>query len=145
MLRLLTLLTILMLLAHPVAAKQNKKSTKATKDTATAELVAEGQFSAAEKHIIRNEILQGQSPLPQGLEKRQESGKRLPPGWQKKITRGKRLDFHVYRSSAPLPGKALDRLPPAQAGTELIRIENEILRLEVGTRIVLDRFPLLRK
>lgn len=148
MLRLLSLLTILLLLALPVTAKQHKKQKKNI-DVSVSGLVAEGQFSAAEKHIIRNGIFQNenrkQKPLPQGVEKQQARGKGLPPGWQKKVVQGKRLDFHVYRNSAPLPGNVLDRLPPAPAGMELIRIGDDILRLQTGTHIVLDRFQLLKK
>ena len=144
MMRLLTLLAILLLLASPVAAKQHKKKGM---DTGISVLVAEGQFSAAEKHIIRNGILQTekQKPLPQGLEKQQARGKELPAGWQKKVSRGKRLDFHVYRNGEPLPGRVLEHLPPASAGMELIRIGNDILRLQVNTHIVLDHFQLLQK
>jgi len=144
MMRLLTLLTILLLLAYPVAAKQHKKYKM---DTAVSGLVAEGHFSAAEKHIIRNGIFQTekQNPLPQGLNKRQARGKELPVGWQKKVVRGKRLDFHVYRSGGPLPGRVLEHLPPTSAGMELIRIGNDILRLQVSTHIVLDHFQLLQK
>ena len=142
MMRFVTPLILLLLLAPPAFAKKHHMAGET-------ELLAAGQFSAAEKHIIRNGVLKTETKqhatLPQGQKKRLAQGKSLPPGWQAKVVRGKRLDFHVYRHGSPLPGTVLDQLSTVSAGMELIRIGNDILRLQVGTHIVLDRFQLLQK
>ncbi|MCK4535491.1 MAG: hypothetical protein KAT93_00675 [Desulfuromonadales bacterium] len=151
MLRYLALLVLLVMFALPATAKQ--KNGEPAPANAVSESVESGHFSAAERHIIRTGILQGQSrqktpsasqTLPRGIKKKGTHGKRLPPGWQKKVAPGKRLDYQVYRSGIPLSGEILKRLPPAPVGTKMIQVENTILRLHTETRIVLDTFDLLQ-
>ena len=150
--RFLYLAAVLMLIALPANAKQIKAGHFPTKETASA--IEQGRFSAAEKHIIRKGLLQGQpfrkqhsalTALPGEVAKKPAPGKHFPPGWRDRVTLGKRLDFVVYRSSSPLPGATLQRLPPTPAGMEIIRVENSILRLQANTRVVLDIFDLRPK
>lgn len=150
--RFLYLAVALMLITLPANAKQTKAGHSSANGMAAA--IEQGHFSAAERHIIRKGILQDQpfrkphaalTPLSGGVAKKLTQGKHIPPGWRERITLGKRLDFIVYRSSSRLHGATLQHLPPAPAGTEIIRVENSILRLQTNTRIVLDIFDLLPK
>ncbi|MES1945008.1 hypothetical protein PC39_12862 [Salinisphaera sp. PC39] len=76
--------------------------------------------------------------LPPGLQKKVARGEPLPPGWQKKIARGEVLPGDVYRYRQPLPGDLLRRLPRQPDGTELYRIDDDIVRVIVGTRVLAD-------
>lgn len=76
--------------------------------------------------------------LPPGLQKQVARGRGLPPGWQKKIARGEVLPGDIYRYRHPLPGDLLRRLPPQPYGTELYRIDDDIVRVIVGTQVLAD-------
>lgn len=76
--------------------------------------------------------------LPPGLQKQVTRGRGLPPGWQKKVARGEVLPGDVYRYRSALPDDLLRRLPSQPRGTELYRIDGDIVRLITGTRIVAD-------
>ena len=148
MFRTLIFIVLLAILAQPTAAKQ-KKVTPSPAAKLSGALEA-ARFNAAERHIIRSVILQdagrrdasAHSSLPPGLVKKTARGKALPPGWQKKIVPGKRLDYEVFRSGRPLPAEILKRLPPPLADTEIIRVNDTILRIQPETRIVLGMFDL---
>lgn len=152
MLRFLSLLLLLTFCGLPADANPAKNGPASAGSLAAA--IERGQFSAAERHIIRSGLLQkksgggnasGHLSVPQGLAKKQARGKSLPPGWQKRVVPGKRLDYQVYRSGTSLPGETLKRLPPAPVGTELLRIENSIVRLQANTHTVIDSFDLLQR
>ena len=150
MLRYLMFILLLAVLTGPAAAKQNKALPSA--ETNPSGSLAESRFNAAERHLIRSGLNQhadrmtssAQPGLPPGLAQKISRGKELPPGWQKKVVPGKRLDFEVYRSGRTLPPEILGRLPPPLAGTEIIRVEDTILRIRTESRIVLDMFDLFR-
>lgn len=76
--------------------------------------------------------------LPPGLQKKVERGGRLPPGWQKKVARGEVIPDDVYRYRQPLPDDLRSRLPRQPDGTELYRIDDDVVRVIVGTRILAD-------
>lgn len=76
--------------------------------------------------------------LPPGLQKQVARGRGLPPGWQKKVARGEVLPGDVYRYRSALPDDLLRRLPSQPRGTELYRIDDDIVRVMTGTRIVAD-------
>jgi hypothetical protein len=107
------------------------------------------QFSPAEKHMIRADLIpkRGQSAshphndLPPGLKKKLARGKQLPPGWQKKLAAGDRLDYQAYRQGQSLPDELLQRLP-MPPGAEVLQVEETILLLDAATRVVLDLFEL---
>jgi len=150
MLRFLVLAVALILISQPAYAKQSKTGSLSARGMA--EMIEHGHFSAAERHIIRKGIMQGHplrkphpalSALAGGKLKKLPQAKHLPNGWRGRVTLGKRLDFLVYRSGSPLSDATLRRLSSAPAGTEIIRVENSILRLQTNTRIVLDIFDLL--
>jgi len=110
-----------------------------------------GTFSSAERNLIRAWLLEKErhetvrqpaAELPPGLQKKVTRGKPLPPGWQKKLTRGERLDLDTYRLAVGLPDDLLRRLPPPPPGSEILQIEDKIIRLDAATRTILDVFGL---
>jgi len=72
---------------------------------------------------------EGHGQLPRGLEKQ---GK-LPPGWERKLMKGSRLDNDVYAYAVPLTPVEIARLPPTPTGMITVRIENQIVRLQQST------------
>lgn len=134
--------------AKPKKAKKYETSQEISKDQGAIE--RREAFSPAERNLIRAQLL-GKQPatsqrdhkeLPPGLQKKVARGKQLPPGWQKKIARGKSLDYQVYRQGERLPDILLRRLPPPPIGSEILRVDNKIIRLISATRAVLDVFDL---
>ena len=137
----------------PVQAKSKKD-----KKHETSQEVTQGRenveqleaFSPAERNLIRAQILaqkssaskQSHKDLPPGLQKKVARGKSLPPGWQKKIAPGQSLDYQVYRQGESLPDVLLRRLPPPPIGSEILQVENKIVRLNSATRTILDVFDL---
>jgi hypothetical protein len=118
--------------------------------------VADRLFSAEEQQLIRSYFDQQhyeQAPaderkgrgkpkkkkkLPPGLQKKLERGGELPPGWQKKLARGEVLDGELYAASAPLPQDLLESLGSGPAGTEIRRIEDEVVRLIEASGVIVD-------
>jgi len=110
-----------------------------------------GTFSSADRNLIRAWLLETQrretsrppaAELPPGLQKKVARGKPLPPGWQKKLTRGERLDREYYSWGRGLPDDLLRRLSPPPPGSEILQIEDRIIRLDAATRTILDVFGL---
>lgn len=147
------LIIVALAMAVPVQAKPNKQKTQGTSQEVIRgrnNVEQQETFSPAERNLIRSQLL-GQKPaashqsdkeLPPGLQKKVARGKTLPPGWQKKVTPGHNLDYQVYRNGESLPDVLLRRLPPSPVGSEIIRIENKIVRLNSATRTILDVFDL---
>lgn len=79
-----------------------------------------------------------QKDLPPGLEKKLERTGELPPGWQKKIAKGEVLDADLYKKCKPLKGRHKDYSLKSEAGTELLQIEDRIIRIKKDTREILD-------
>ncbi len=134
--------------AKPKKAKQHSTSPGVLKEQA--KLERQETFSPAERNLIRAQLQrqeratsqQKHKDLPPGLQKKVTRGKALPPGWQKKIASGKSLDYQVYRQGESLPDILLRRLPPPPIGSEILQIENKIVRLNSATRTILDVFDL---
>ena len=118
--------------------------------------VADQLFSAEEQRLIRAYFSEhGYEPgsgyegsgrdkakkkkkLPPGLKKKLERGGELPPGWQKKLGRGEVLDDELYAASLPLPRDLLERLGDGAAGTDIRRIEDEVVRVIEATGVIVD-------
>lgn len=151
--RIAILVLLVLSVTLPTHAKPNKHqhdvSQESIKNRQSARGV-ENAFSAAERNMIRAQLQQKerikkqkkQKNLPPGLQKKVASGKALPPGWQKKIAPGKSLDYQVYRQGQSLPEDILRRLPQAPIGSEILQVEDEIIRLDSATRTILDVFNL---
>ena len=151
-------IVILILLALavslPTYAKANKhekhnKAEKISKQQQT-ESRSEEIFSPAERNMIRAQLQQEErnkkqkkhKNLPPGLQKKVARGKELPAGWQKKVAPGDSLDYQVYRQGLNLPEEILRRLPQQPTGSEIIQVDDRIIRLNSATRTILDVFNL---
>jgi len=147
MLRLIMLATLLLAASLPTVTGQ----AAAAQGIAAGLYDERGIFSSAERNLIRAWLLEKErretvrqpaAELPPGLQKKVARGKPLPPGWQKKLARGERLDLDTYRLAVGLPDDLLRRLPPPPPGSEILQIEDKIIRLDAATRTILDVFGL---
>ncbi len=151
--RIAILIIAALALTMPVQAKSKKHkrhdtSQEVTKGRDSVERLE--TFSPAERNLIRAQMLgqerttskQSHKELPPGLQKKVARGKTLPPGWQKKIAPGQSLDYQVYRQGESLPDVLLRRLPPPPIGSEILQVQNKIVRLNSATRTILDVFDL---
>lgn len=84
----------------------------------------------------------GQRILPPGLQQRLERGGELPPGWQRKVARGEVVDSELIRYSRISP-ELRRRLPHQPEGTELLELEEQIVRVVEATGLVLDVLDIL--
>jgi Ni/Co efflux regulator RcnB len=157
--RIAVLIIVTLTITIPVQAKQNKQKKYETSQYVVEKQVTVEQrealnpgeaFSPAERNLIRAQLLgqkrttsqRNHKKLPPGLQKKIARGKALPPGWQKKVAPGQSLDYHVYRQGESLPDVLLRRLPPPPTGSEILRVEEKIIRLNAATRTILDVFDL---
>ena len=151
--RIAVLIIVTLTITIPVQAKQKKTNKHETPQYVVEKQVTVKQknaFSPAERNLIRAQLLGQESTtsqrnhekLPPGLQKKVARGKALPPGWQKKMAPGQNLDYHVYRQGESLPDVLLRRLPPPPTGSEILRVEDKIIRLNAATRTILDVFDL---
>ncbi len=85
-----------------------------------------------------NEKQDKHKSLPPGLQKKYERTGELPPGWEKKLKRGEVLDTEVYEYSTPVYGEYGGHKYEERPGTELLRIEDKILRITKNTREILE-------
>lgn len=69
--------------------------------------------------------------LPPGIEKKYERTGELPPGWEKKLAVGERLDRDVYDHSSVI-------VPLGKDGIVTVRIENKVVRLVQATREIIE-------
>ena len=150
------LMLLMILLAAISPAVALGKDTRTTDHAAvwtyeTRERSDRGTFSSADRNLIRAWLLEAQrrettrqpaAELPPGLQKKVARGKSLPPGWQKKLARGERLDHEYYSWGRGLPDDLLRRLSPPPPGSEILQIEDRIIRLDAATRTILDVFGL---
>jgi hypothetical protein len=154
MLRIVFLVIVALIVTLPVHAKPNKANQHGAKDKINSEqgtAVAGKTFGPAERNLIRSHLLGGKKSsskkshekLPSGLQKKVARGKQLPPGWQKRVAPGKSLDYQVYRQGENLPDSLLQQLPPSPIGSEIIRVEDMVIRLNSATRTILDVFNLI--
>ena len=151
--RIALLVVLALAVSLPAYAKANKheKQHKAERlNKQQAERSREEIFSPAERNMIRAQLQQEERKkkqkkhknLPPGLQKKVARGKELPPGWQKKIAPGDSLDYQVYRQGLSLPEEILRRLPQQPTGSEIIQVDDRIIRLNSATRTILDVFNL---
>ena len=148
--RVAILIIIALAVTMPVHAKA-KKDKKHTTQKVSKGQTAAATFSPAERNLIRAQLLgkkrttsqQSHKNLPPGLQKKVARGKALPPGWQKKIAAGQSLDYQLYRQGERLPDVLLKRLPQPPAGSEILQVEDKIIRINAATRTILDAFDLI--
>ena len=68
---------------------------------------------------------------PPGLQKNAETGKPLPPGWQKKLAKGEVLDKEIYQQRKIV-------VPIDSNGLITVSIEDKLIRLFEATREVVE-------
>jgi Ni/Co efflux regulator RcnB len=166
MFRLTLLAALVLALAMPAAAKDNKDQDHGKSGSDRGQYSRDHDrdhdhawdrdhrdtFSSAERNLIRSWLLDAErqeaakhpttTGLPPGLQKKVERGMALPPGWQKKLARGEHLDREYYSLGRPLPEDLLRRLPPSRPGSEILKIEDQIILIDAATRLILDVFGL---
>ena len=148
--RIAIMIIVALAVTMPVQAKSKKHKTSQEVTRERVDIERREAFSPAERNLIRAQLLskkpatsqQRHKDLPPGLQKKVARGKALPPGWQKKVAPGQSLDYQVYRQGESLPDVLLRRLPPSSVGSEILQIENKIVRLNSATRTILDVFDL---
>jgi hypothetical protein len=89
--------------------------------------------------MAKNNEKQGNhKSLPPGLQKKYERTGELPPGWEKKLVPGDILDTDLYEYGTPVHGEYDGHVYEDSPGTEIIRIEDKILRITKNTREILE-------
>lgn len=76
--------------------------------------------------------------LPPGLQKKVARGGELPPGWKKKLAVGDKLPEEYESKAESVPEAILKRLPETPEQTEIIRIGDEVIRVMENTREIID-------
>ena len=71
-----------------------------------------------------------------------DRGGELPPGWQKKLNAGEVMQPEIYQQAAPLPKDIFMTLPPQPHDTEILTVEDKVVRVMKDTRRILDVFGL---
>ncbi|CAI3959150.1 hypothetical protein WE348_10610 [Alteromonas macleodii] len=69
--------------------------------------------------------------LSPGIEKKYERTGELPPGWEKKLAVGNRLDRDIYNHARII-------VPLGEDGLVTVRIENKVVRLIQATREIVE-------
>lgn len=140
--------------ASKAEMKADKKASKSDEDdeqniVAETETILDEIFSDKEKRIIKDYYNENaasgtgqhkgkKKELPKGLQKKLERGGELPPGWQKKLERGEVLDPQLRYSAKRLPNDLLSRLREDDATTEILRIQDKIIRVGKGEGTIVD-------
>jgi hypothetical protein len=76
--------------------------------------------------------------LPPGLAKK---GK-VPPGWQKKLAKGKPVPKDLWEMRQELPKEILVKLPAPPEGVRVVRILDRVVKVREDTRELLDELNL---
>jgi hypothetical protein len=127
-----------------VVAEQADEKKAAAKQNS----VVNGSFSEADRKVIEQwQQSKMTSPkhkkhkaLPPGLKKKLDRGGELPPGWKKKLEVGNILDPEVDKAASKLPDEILKRLPEIPAGTEILQVGDEVIRVIENTREIVGIF-----
>ncbi|WP_020682511.1 hypothetical protein [Marinobacterium rhizophilum] len=139
--------------AHTQAPKQevqfNEKHEAGSHSNRTAESVLLAPLAGTDRDYIRHYLGSagggvsdtahgGAKSLPPGLQKKLERGGDLPPGWQDKVARGEVLEPDLMRRAHRLPADLNLGLQGYSAGTELLLLEDRVVRIATGQGTVLD-------
>ncbi|PHR57074.1 MAG: hypothetical protein COA44_06695 [Arcobacter sp.] len=89
-------------------------------------------FSSSEARTVSNYY----DNLPRGLQKKMKRDGKLPPGWSKKVTVGKPIPKEYLELAEPVPNSLRIKLHIG-AHEQLFQISNKLLRVEIGTNILL--------
>jgi len=130
-------------------AQLNKKHEAARESDRAAESVLLAPLAGTDRDYIRHYLGSdsggvsdkahgGAKSLPPGLQKKLERGGDLPPGWQDKVARGEVLEPDLMRRAHRLPADLNLGLQGYRAGTELLLLEDRVVRVATGQGTVLD-------
>jgi hypothetical protein len=160
----LTICLLALALASPAFADDNARGKNKSKEGTVPEEQApakpdaisnaalpgvKGVISSSERDTIRNYIESHNvpsrpgkkvRPLPPGLVKKTAPDGDLPPGWTAKCVPGMIMSKEMYRYCHRLPQELVWKLPPAPAGTILVCLDGQVVRLVKATREILDVF-----
>jgi hypothetical protein len=100
------------------------------------------EITPLEKEIVKQHLADIRAVQSKKPTQKAARSAKLPPGWQKKITRGEVLPETVYAQAQPLPEVVIRKLPPPPAGTILVILDDKVLRLLEATRTTVDVFEL---
>jgi hypothetical protein len=100
------------------------------------------EITPLEKEIVKQHLADIRAVQSKKPTQKAARSAKLPPGWQKKITRGEVLPEIVYAQAQPLPEVVIRKLPPPPAGTILVILDDKVLRLLEATRTTVDVFEL---
>ena len=93
----------------------------------------------------KNDKKEGYESLPPGLKKKMERTGELPPGWEKKLSRGDIMEPRIYDYARQYRLSKDDYrrygIDP-RVNTEVMRVEDKIIRIKSDTREILDIFGL---
>lgn len=92
-----------------------------------------GCLAVTSPAFANNDKAKGPKPRPPGLEKKVDRGGQLPPGWQKKLVKGKTIDPQLYNSAVKFTGKGNKKVLKPIVGTDLLQIDNRIIRIRNDT------------
>ncbi len=79
----------------------------------------------------------GKHQLPPGLAKNLKRGKALPPGWQKKLNPGYRIEDEIWKSFSPISYDMVTNLKK-RSDASLYYHDNKVYRIMNATREILD-------
>lgn len=156
----LAIAACLSLIATPAIAKKPDHAEKKGKGNSSAEKGNKGKAEKSEKSDKghkhdkgskaskfedddRNAILSifrtsdGTHQLPPGLAKNVKRGKPLPPGWQKKLNPGYRIEDEIWGAFTPI---SYDMVPKAKRhpNASLYYHDNKVYRVMNATREIID-------
>ena len=136
-----------LLLEATVQAKSDNAAPKQAKPPAPSAAAPEQpwlqmEITPLEKEIVKQHVADIRAVQRKKPTKKAARSAKLPPGWQKKITRGEVLPATVYAQAQPLPEVVIWKLPPPPAGTILVILDDKVLRLLEATRTIVDVFEL---
>ncbi|WP_163339911.1 hypothetical protein [Desulfopila sp. IMCC35008] len=83
--------------------------------------------------------------IPPGLQKKYERTGELPPGWQKKLVKGEVIDDRIYIIGKKSEINIEEYQIEPKVGTEVLRIEDRIIRIKKDTKEILEVFGIKAK
>ena len=97
-------------------------------------------MAASPAFAKKDDKIKKQKKMPPGLEKKYQRTGELPPGWQKKLHKGEILDSNIYDQGKIIADPVEDHPVTPEIGTEIIQIEDRIIRIKKDTREILEVF-----
>ena len=126
------LLAVLVALTAAVSAEQ-KQGARAPLRATSDGLVVRGDvrvvFSTGDVALIRDHYAPQHQHLPPGLYKKLARTGTLPPGWQKKISAGEKLDEEIYQA-----GTVINETDTH----EDVQVEDKVIRVIKSTRRIAE-------